>query len=411
MTVFTQLLLLLLLTQQPPDFEAKAKALITSVFVGDVDAATAMLTPPPPANALKQVRDQLTGQLGSFKSITSIRFESAQGLQIATVSCAFDKSNLNLMVAFNATGNIVGFRVAPGLTPAWSPPPYVDLQKFDEKALTLGSAPWQLPATLTLPKGTGPFPVVVLVHGSGPGDEDETIGAEKPFKDIAWGLASNGVAVLRYKKRTLVHGAQMSKGTYTVMDETVDDARAAVAMLGKMDGIDSKRIIVLGHSLGGMLGPRITMNTAAAGLVIMAGSTRPLEELLVDQLEYLSRAGFAPQSTVEAARRSRKEVQDPNLSPTSMVSFSGAQIPGSYWLDLRAYDAAATAATLKIPMLIIRGDRDYQVSAADDDGWKKTLKDRNDLTFKLYQGFESRLCKGNGALFTQRIRPTHPRRC
>ena len=79
-----------------------------------------------------------------------------------------------------------------------------------------------------------------------------------------------------------------------------------------------------------------------------------------------------------------------------MVSFSGAQIPGSYWLDLRTYDAAATAATLKIPIMIIRGDRDYQVTAADDEGWKKSLKDRNNVFFKLYPGLNHALVKGTG---------------
>src|SRR5262249_4286540 len=181
--------------------------------------------------------------------------------------------------------------------------------------LTLGSAPWELPAILTIPNGKGPFPAVILVHGSGPGDEDETIGPNKPFKDLAWGLASNNVAVLRYKKRTLVHAAQMSEIKITVMDETVDDARLAIELLSKTDGIDKKKIYVLGHSLGGMLAPRIVTNSTAAGIVIMAGSTRPLEDLLVEQLEYLSAGGFAPQSSVDAAKQSRKDVQNPNLKP------------------------------------------------------------------------------------------------
>jgi dienelactone hydrolase len=99
----------------------------------------------------------------------------------------------------------------------------------------------------------------VLVHGSGPQDRDETIGPNKPFRDLAWGLASQGIAVLRYEKRTKKHAMKLVliKNTITVKQETIDDALAAVALLRKTERIDPNRIFVLGHSLGGMLIPRI----------------------------------------------------------------------------------------------------------------------------------------------------------
>src|SRR5437868_1155092 len=77
----------------------------------------------------------------------------------------------------------------------------VNRDTFDEREVTVGKGEWELPGTLGLPKGSGPFPAVVLVQGSGPQDRDETMGVNKPFQDIAWGLASNGIAVLRYDKR------------------------------------------------------------------------------------------------------------------------------------------------------------------------------------------------------------------
>ena len=77
--------------------------------------------------------------------------------------------------------------------------------------VTVGSAGSSLPGTLVLPRGPGPFPALVLVAGSGPQDRDETIGPNKTFRDLAWGLASRGIAVLRYEKRNHVHGEKMVK--------------------------------------------------------------------------------------------------------------------------------------------------------------------------------------------------------
>src|SRR5205823_4382224 len=113
-----------------------------------------------------------------------------------------------------------------------------------------------LPGTLTAPKQGGTFAAVVLVHGSGPNDKDETFGPNKPFRDLAWGLAARGIAVLRYDKRSKIHPEQF-RGNFTVKEETVDDALAAVNLLHKASRINPKRIYVLGHSLGGMLIPRL----------------------------------------------------------------------------------------------------------------------------------------------------------
>ncbi len=108
----------------------------------------------------------------------------------------------------------------------------MDSRAFQEREISFGEDSWTLPGTLSIPYKEGPFPALVLVHGSGPNDRDETLGANKPFRDLAQGLASRGIAVLRFDKRTRVHGARIASSSgLTVAEEAVDDAVLAVGFL------------------------------------------------------------------------------------------------------------------------------------------------------------------------------------
>jgi dienelactone hydrolase len=210
----------------------------------------------------------------------------------------------------------------------------------------------------------------------------------------ALGLASRGIAVLRYTKRTAQYGAKASDDpqSLTVDDEVIDDARAAVDLAAKQSSIDPKRIYVLGHSRGGYLAPRIADgDPQVAGLIIMAGSTRPLEQIVIDQMRYLASIGAIPadqaQRQISTAELDAKTVESPSLAKGQTVELAGAKIPASYFLDLREYHPAEVAAKLKIPILILQGARDYQVTQADYEGWKKALVDHSNVTFKVYPAF------------------------
>lgn len=203
---------------------------------------------------------------------------------------------------------------------------------------------YRLPALLTVPEGPGPFAAVVLVHGSGPNDMDETIGPNKPFRDIAEGLAERGIASLRYVKRTKQYGGKLPPGIL-LWEETVEDALSAVALMRTQPKIDGKRVFVVGHSLGAYAAPRIGRADAGiAGLVLLAGPARPFEEVLDEQLRYLQ----VPAERAEAMKRA---------------------IPKAYMEDLAA-DPVAVARGLKMPMLILQGERDYQVTMEDFARWR-----------------------------------------
>jgi alpha-beta hydrolase superfamily lysophospholipase len=206
------------------------------------------------------------------------------------------------------------------------------------------------------------------VHGSGPNDRDETVGANKPFKDLAVGLASRGIAVLRYDKRTMVHRAKVAAlKDFTVKQEVIDDALEAVETLRAQPEIDPKRAFVLGHSLGGML--------------------IPLEEAIVAQTRYVTTADGTISTEEQQAIDQATAIADSVRSLKPEEASSGRMIsgaPASYWLDLRGYDPPSQATRVKAPMLILHGERDYQVTTDEFARWNAAVGSRRDVTMRSY---------------------------
>jgi pimeloyl-ACP methyl ester carboxylesterase len=234
------------------------------------------------------------------------------------------------------------------------------------------------------------------VHGSGAHDPDETIGPQKPFRDLALGLAARGIASVRYEKRNHAHPEQFAADRkYTVVEETVDDAVAAAELAAAAPAVDARRVWVLGHSLGGFLAPRIAARApgVVAGLVILAGSTRPLEDLVIEQIRYLEGPGSPSAAKAEAFAKS---VRDPGLADGQMVDMLGASVPAAYFLDLRRYDPVRTVAALRVPILVLQGERDYQVRRADYDGWVKGLAGQANARFQLYPALNHLFEAGTG---------------
>jgi hypothetical protein len=355
-----------------------------------------------PQAKLAEIWRSIQNQAGAFQQIRGARAEKLMGYDIALVTCEFARTNLDTKVVFNTNRQVAGLFFLPTRPAVLPPPPYARTNAFREKPLTVGSSQWPLPGTLAVPVGGGPWPAVVLVHGSGPEDRDETVGANKPFRDLAWGLASRGIAVLRYEKRTKEYGQKLASQAckITLQDETIDDALSAVAKLRTTDGIDPKRVFVLGHSLGGLAAPRIgKADPQIAGLIIMAGSTRPLEDIVIDQLHYLASLNAAPLAEgmpelakIEADARKVKGLTAADAGSTNLVLGAGA----AYWLDLRAYDAPATAKALKQRILILQGQRDYQVTMEDLAGWRQALDASPNVTFKLYPELNHLFVAGEG---------------
>jgi dienelactone hydrolase len=399
-----------ILTAQQPDakkdaLSAAAKGFVEHLSRGEYASGVALfdstMKSAMPEARLKGTWEGVTAQAGQVRSMPAVSLVKYAAYDIALVTCQGEHKTFVTRVVFDAKGRIAGLFFADQVAD-YKAPLYVVRNTFKEVETGVPSPDGPLGATLCVPEGDGPFPALVLVHGSGPNDRDETIGPNKPFRDLAWGLASKGIAVLRYEKRTKQYAAKLVArlSTFTVSDETVDDALAAVDLLRHTEKIDQRRIFVLGHSLGGMLVPMIGIRDAdIAGFVVLAGAARHLEDLMLEQVTYIAGLkGSLTEAEKNQIAETRKQVEKVKSLKASDAGSSKLifNAPPSYWLDLKSYDPPEVAASLKQPMLILQGERDYQVTMTDFDRWKMGLQGRKNVAFKAYPDLNHLFMEGVG---------------
>ncbi|EYF08810.1 alpha/beta hydrolase [Chondromyces apiculatus] len=363
----------------------------------------ATMTASLPVEHLARVWEGLIGQVGSLKRVGAARVTVRGAYRAVLLTCAFEQASLDVKVAFDQAGQVAGLYFTPTEPPtlAWEAPAYADLSTLTEREVVVNAGQWPLPGTLTLPGGPGPFPAMVLIHGSGPQDRDATVGPNRPFKDLALGLATKGVAVLRFEKRTRAYGDRLDVQQFRMDQESIEDALAAVALLSREGAVDPAQIFVGGHSLGGTFAPRIGSEAPhLAGIAILAGATRPIVEMMREQIAYLASAeGKAPDQVnaqldglKSAGERIRALQGGAAPGPGEVILGAGA----AYWRDVGAYDALATVKTLKMRIYVAQGQRDYQVTEVDYRAWEEALAGRKDVTLKLYPELNHLLMQGAG---------------
>lgn len=316
-------------------------------------------------DALLAAWQQATFPMGAWKSTELQRTWDQDGLVEFIHVVHFEKGDLQTKTAVDPkSGKAEGFFIKPLVKPtSIGPAPYVQADAFTASDVVVGADPFELPGTLTIPKGKGPFPAVVLVHGSGPNDRDETIGGSKLFKDIAEGLSSRGIVVLRYDKRTLTHGLAFVGKPVTLDEEVIDDAVLAINLLAKRK--DVAKIFVVGHSLGALLAPEIASRSkSVAGVVLLAPPARKPWDVIPQQLRYVG----APADKVAEVERAFEAIKKGDVSGGNVL---GA--PAAYWVEWGKKDGIATAKKLGRPVLVLRGARDYQVNEEDFEAWKAGL--------------------------------------
>jgi uncharacterized protein len=323
-------------------------------------------------------------------------------VSVVTIPVQFAKQNIDFTVPVNASGQLAQLYLRPGQA-IWTHPDYFKQGAFQTREVTVGSDEWKLPGTLTYPAGKTGSPAVVLVPDSGPSDRDATQFATKVFLDLAEGLSSRGIAVLRYEKRTRQYATKMSSTSYTIDEETVHDAEAAVALARTQPEVDPKRVYVLGFGVGGYIAPRIAGDDGKlAGMILMGAPEHPLEDLILETAIYLGVTGTQLDMIKHQVAEIKKlEGGDADLPPR-------LALPVAYWLDLKGYDPAGDAKKLGIPVLILQGGRDFQVGPAEFEAWKTSMAKSTNVTAKSYPSLNHLFVAGEGKSTQQEYRkPGH----
>lgn len=244
-----------------------------------------------------------------------------------------------------------------------------------------------LAGTLTVPQGKGPFPAVVLVHGSGPVDRDETIREHKPFLVLADHLSRQGIAVLRYDKR----GVGKSGGVYkdATTHDFASDAEAALAFLRGRPEVDVKRIGMAGHSEGGLIAPLVAARDPNLAFVVMlAGPGVRGELLMVEQIALgtkaagmpdeavarereLNRAVFAaivaeprPELAGDKARLILEEAERKGILPAGTAAQRTQTFASPWFHAFLRHEPGPVLQSVRQPILVLNGERDLQVPAA-----------------------------------------------
>jgi len=246
------------------------------------------------------------------------------------------------------------------------------------------SAGITLAGTLTLPQGTGPFPAVLLITGSGPQDRDESIVGHRPFLVLADHLTRQGVAVLRVDDR----GVGESTGEFgmATMEDFATDAEASVAYLRARSDINGSRVGLLGHSEGGVVAPMVAArDTRVAFLVLLAGTGVPGADILTSQSRLISRAMGVPSAVaeqniavlrdsiaivrqggdVEAMRGKLRDLLSQHMPP-SQGEPQVATLTSPWFRHFVAYDPAPALRQIACPVLALSGARDLQVPATEN---------------------------------------------
>lgn len=388
------------------NYEDNALKFVDLLLKSDFEAATdrfddqmnVML----PIVKLKDTWNSLTGEAGNLVDMNVTRFVEQDPYKVIIVRIQFERLSIDIQVVFNNKNQVSGLNLKP-VEVEYHPPEYVDESLFKEVNITVGDGEWSLPGTLTIPGEGASYPGVVLVHGSGPQDRDETVGFNKVFRDLAWGLANDGIAVLRYEKRTLEYKDRYTPelvSKITVEDEVTDDAINAVKLLKNQSNISE--VYLLGHSLGATMAPFIGEKIPdLAGLIIMAGITRPLEDVLLEQFTYLfnldGQLTDDQEKQLTILKKQVERVKDPGLNINIPVEELPLGVSAAYWLSLRDYNPVQTALKLSMPILILQGRRDYQVLENKDfTSWKNGLESKSNVSFKLFPSLNHLFIHGKG---------------
>lgn len=351
------------------------------------------------AAMLEKMWGSIPRYMGEYKGFTTVESTKKDSIDVVAVRCTFEKTKMDLQFSYNEQKKIIGmFFVPPKNKTAYVTPEYAQQNKYYETKIAVKTGTMSLPGALCVPNNIKNPPVVILLAGSGPNDKDETVGPNKALKDLAVGLASNGIATYRYDKRTLVYGKDMKN--VNLNTEVIEDALSAVDILKKNPLFKDSKVFIAGHSLGAMCAPLIASKSKqVSGIILLAGNARPLEDVLLEQYNYifgLDSIGDEEKKELEKIASQVKTVKDSKALKTAKAEDLPLNLETEYWQSLVKYNQVQVAKKLKQPVLVLQGERDYQVTMTDFDLWKQALSSKSKNQFISYPKLNHLFMKGEG---------------
>jgi dienelactone hydrolase len=379
--------------QQPvaqDDLTVKATAYVYHLLTGNGEQLAAGTSP----NLLKAFGAKtVAGALVQFQSLSAghpkllhakTELNGVHSNVVLDYELDIPPGRIAVVLRFDKQGKVDDLSNAPAAS-THQPASYDSPALYTEREIVVGEGEFALPGALTLPKGEGPFPLVILVHGSGPNDRDETIGGAKPFREHSLKVA----ALPRF----------------SLEDETVADALQAVELAKTLKEIDPDNIFIAGHSQGGYALPLMLQKPQGAsvkGAVLLSAPSGNISEVIVEQqelaLERLKETG-QPAALIaqqEAAVSVYKSMVDTINDPAYSVDRLPEQFPMGdpyWWVEQRDYQPGELAKTQSTPMFIAQGENDWQVTMKQYEGWKEALKARSNVTFTSYPTFNHLLAE------------------
>jgi uncharacterized protein len=342
--------------------------------------------------------------LGEFQKIIATTSEQFATGEMITIEAGFERVTLDVKFSFTEQHLLNGIAFTP-TQPKYRIPNYARLDSTSEDPITVNTGKYILPGLLAMPKYFAPnakIPVVILLHGAGAEDKDRTSGPLKPSRDLALGLAAQGIASIRYEKRIKLYPLKDNDSEkFTVNDEVIDDAVSALERVRELAAkdypqLDVSKIVIVAPNLAATLIPRINDRDAAknpfarriAGGVLIAANTQKWHETLVARFK---RAFMQDGSMNDSERRVMTTLQNEvslvtsqSLSPKTPINKLPFNLPASFWLDLRSYNHVQAIKNAQFPLLFLHGEQDSYMAFDEFKTWQKELSGKQTVQFRGY---------------------------
>ncbi|WPU95468.1 alpha/beta hydrolase [Mucilaginibacter sabulilitoris] len=327
-----------------------------------------------PADNFKSTTIQLKEQLGNLVDADFMKYEAP----LAYYKATFQKNTFLLNLSVNSKNQFTGLLLKPYQAPAKTTESAVSTLPTDpsitESPVSLKTLSGSIAGTLAMPKNVnGKIPVVMIIAGSGPTDRDGNspkLGlSANTYKMIANELGKNGFASLRYDKRLVGQSVSSTKESELRFEDYIEDAVGLINLLN--DDQRFSKIIILGHSEGSLIGMMAAYEQPIKAFISVAGAGDSADKIMTEQMK------SQPQWIADGFNRmldslKRGKTTD-NIDP-ALYSVARPSVQ-KYLMSWFRYNPTREIKKIKIPILIVQGTTDLQVTVADADKLKKAKSD------------------------------------